>query len=510
METDLTPQELPPQAMEVVNALAVADVPGTAKDTEVVDRADAERASKYARKKERMLCYQCGEKGHFIAECVAQLCESCGKPAHASGECPFLREHIPALTVYGVYCAELMFFESAAAREIPVDTQSLTTGLVKVTQGDVSQAQIVQRLQELAPGDFQWDLVSVEDRVFRVEFPSVEDLQRLLSFGMCKVPGTNGILEFQEWKKVEPKGKPLTQVWMRFSGAPSEALADVRVVSSLGIMVGKTEKVDMAFTRAQGVARLRVSILDIEYVPDVVNWTYRGEVFPLDIEFEDAELFAEVAAGTDVDMHEGGDDAGASKEPTDGAAQEPNGSGPVAQEPENGAGMEQSPTSSLPHNALRFGSFQPTSAPPRLWSDRVDSDDAFEHSLPVLDFGQSLQRSDGFSDPVVRAVETQGSPVITGSLVSSRKGGASGQVATSPFHPTVSPLSTQMVPVSGGGGTPLGKVALEESHAGALLVVGSPEALGRRQGQVAPDPPVSTAVQPAVHSAARARAGGTD
>ena len=108
METEQVPHELPPHAMEVVNALADVEVPGTAKDTEVADRADVERASKYARKKERMLCYRCGEKGHFIAECVAQLCESCGKPAHASGECPFLREQVPALTVYGVYCAELM------------------------------------------------------------------------------------------------------------------------------------------------------------------------------------------------------------------------------------------------------------------------------------------------------------------------------------------------------------------------------------------------------------------
>ena len=121
MDTDHVAQELPSQAMEVVNALAVVDVPGTAKDTEAADRAEVERASKYARKKERMLCYRCGEKGHFIAECVAQLCDSCGKPAHASGECPFLREQTPALTVYGVYCAELMFFESTAAREIPVD-----------------------------------------------------------------------------------------------------------------------------------------------------------------------------------------------------------------------------------------------------------------------------------------------------------------------------------------------------------------------------------------------------
>jgi len=106
--------------------------------------------------------------------------------------------------------------------------------------------------------------------MFRVEFPSVVDLQRLLSFGMCKVPGTDCILEFHEWKHVEPQGKPLTQAWLQFSGAPSKPLPDARVVASMGILVGKPERVDMAFTRAHGIARVLVSILNVEYVPEVV------------------------------------------------------------------------------------------------------------------------------------------------------------------------------------------------------------------------------------------------
>ena len=54
-----------------------------------------------------------------------------------------------------------------------------------------------------------------------------------------------------------------------------------------------------------------MSILDIEFVPDVVKWTYRGQIYNLVIEFEDEDLFAEAANGTDVDMHKGDDSSGA-------------------------------------------------------------------------------------------------------------------------------------------------------------------------------------------------------
>ena len=116
------------------------------------------------------------------------------------------------------------------------------------------------------------ELSRLEDNSFDVDFPTSEDLERMLSFGLCRVPGTECILEFHEWKRVESQGKPLTQVWLRFSAAPSKPLHDARVAASFGMLVGKTEKVDMAFTRANGVARLPVSILDIEFV------TSRGQV----------------------------------------------------------------------------------------------------------------------------------------------------------------------------------------------------------------------------------------
>ena len=87
-----------------------------------------------------------------------------------------------------------------------------------MTKGDMSEAQVLKRLNELAPSNYQWELIRLVAIVYKVEYLSAEDLQRLLSFGMCSVPGTECMLEFDEWKKVELKGKPLTQVWLCFLG----------------------------------------------------------------------------------------------------------------------------------------------------------------------------------------------------------------------------------------------------------------------------------------------------
>ena len=110
---------------------------------EMTDRAESDRASKWVRKKEKMICYRCGDKGHFIAECVALLCDTCGKPAHDSGDCPMLRDQAPSLMMYGVYCVELTFFESPNEREVTDETMSIITGIVKVTRGKVFETQIV-------------------------------------------------------------------------------------------------------------------------------------------------------------------------------------------------------------------------------------------------------------------------------------------------------------------------------------------------------------------------------
>lgn len=83
-------------------------------------------------------------------------------------------------------------------------------------------------------------------------------------------------------------GIPLHRVWLRLEGAPSHPLNDFLTIWSLVQLIDKTEQVDMSFTRAHGIARLKVGVLEIEFVPTYMPWTYNCMTYDLKVTIEGA------------------------------------------------------------------------------------------------------------------------------------------------------------------------------------------------------------------------------
>lgn len=230
----------------------------------------------------------------------------------------------------------------------------------------MSKEHIVMRLRELVSVNFQWAPMPLDDQSYKVDFPSREDLARLLQFGMSKVPNSSCVLEFEAWSNKEPEGVPLAQLWVRCLGAPSAALDDFLVTCSLGSLVGKTEKVDMPFTRAHGVARLLISVVGIEHIPDVDRWSYAEKSYDLEILIEENAHFQELGEHMDMDSEDrhrvdGSQDN--KKDLPDDHEKEPKRS---QKSPSVLHGKQPSASTPAPVDGLNFGSFGSLSAPSRL------------------------------------------------------------------------------------------------------------------------------------------------
>ncbi|KAE8767300.1 hypothetical protein D1007_61376 [Hordeum vulgare] len=152
------------------------------------EEREVARANKAARKKEKLTCYRCGVSGHFVVDCTTILCDICLKPGHTDATCPLLLVPKPIMNIHRVCHSKLMFFETPGSSSVlnPPRLESSRTGMVKVTNGELTAEQVSQQMKRLVSETYSWDPIRVYENSYQVEFPRREDLQRLLTFGVSK------------------------------------------------------------------------------------------------------------------------------------------------------------------------------------------------------------------------------------------------------------------------------------------------------------------------------------
>ncbi|KAE8812057.1 hypothetical protein D1007_10870 [Hordeum vulgare] len=124
----------------------------------------------------------------------------------------------------------------------------------------------------------------------------------------------------------------------------------------------------MPFTRKRRIARLLVTVLDVEYIPDFTPWSYDGVHYDLDVEVEETQPHAHDG---DVHMADGDDrdgDHGDANldEHSEKVKDDINPSSSTASDKPLNDGV--APTTT-PMNTLRFGSFEVIPTLSRLWGD---------------------------------------------------------------------------------------------------------------------------------------------
>ena len=201
-------------------------------------------------------------------------------------------------------------------------------------------------------------------------------------------------------------------------------------------------------------------------------------------------------------MHEGDGGAGVQEPPAEDSGRQLS-MGPGSETVTTGDGAAQ--PSSVPSATLRFGSFEPSSAPSRLWSDRVESEEAFELDLPALGLQDALDTSIGDigvtslsvwgEEEVSRQVATpsSGQRVVLPQEMPCVQGGAIGQAVSGSFCAEdrdagqVAPVSSSSL---GGGPGQEDSDASSPVVSSSRMVPVSPSGVGSGQAASEPSPMV--------------------
>ena len=326
---------VPVPAVAVASTSAVAPTPPVAGSQQVASQAAVaaivpvpsrvsadqlgaavEAAVPKKKKGEKTKCFRCESTEHLLADCSVILCEFCEEPDHGDADCPLLAAPKPQLQMFGFAHEELVIFQLPLSDSYRPKVEDDRLASLAVSGGAMSVDQVVAQMQRLVPKDkFHWEVRVAGDNLFKVQFPSKLELDRLKIFGTCRVPNSTLEMTFDSWSQwVEPLDA-LPEIWVRVSGIPPKHLGDFLAMWSVGYLLGKTLKVDMKYTRKHGVLRILVGCLNHTKIPPTFPMLIKGALYTLSFHVDGEEglvpedvLMADLPNDKDDDDEDLGDD----------------------------------------------------------------------------------------------------------------------------------------------------------------------------------------------------------
>lgn len=224
-------------------------------------------------------CYRCLTKGHTMDGCKIELyCDICDGHAHNTDRCPRYRAAKLFATPCG-YAVDGLGFYYIPHTVTQKQKNESRTALVRVMEGTLTVDQMIAELTRLVSSKWQWKVQDNGNNTFRVMFPSMEELQHMIEWGIVHTK-YNATMKIEERVVGHEVKYVMPKVWVQFTGLPIE-LREFEVIWAVGSILGVTKEVDMKFTRKYDRCRLQVLVLDpnliLQYV-DVVIGDYLYEL----------------------------------------------------------------------------------------------------------------------------------------------------------------------------------------------------------------------------------------
>ncbi|KAM0898319.1 hypothetical protein ACQ4PT_022003 [Festuca glaucescens] len=232
--------------------------------------------------------------------------------------CHLLLAPKPTAIMYGLANEGLMFYECPTTGTFQPKVDNAKMAKVTVKGESMTISEIVEHLKRIVPVEnFQWEVQHYYNNVYKVEFPNKTEVQQAKNFQMYKVPDKDTDLLFDIWSSVEEPLYLLPEVWVQIAGVPLDVRTDFLALWGLGTLMGKTMKVDMAYTWKNKVARMFIGCADHTLIPDTMDVFIKKGFYKLDfvvelvVVFQDATMIeAQDGIDDDKDGNGGHDEEG--------------------------------------------------------------------------------------------------------------------------------------------------------------------------------------------------------
>jgi hypothetical protein len=141
-------------------------------------------------KEKDILCFRCNLNGHLATNCTATLCIYCDSTLHKDEECHLLSMPKPTGTMYGLCRESLLFMYVPKTPDVRMKISSGKVGRIGITGGVMNIQQVIKELSWLVPGDHQWEIYASGANMFKVNYTTKADYERVRKIKSIEVEET--------------------------------------------------------------------------------------------------------------------------------------------------------------------------------------------------------------------------------------------------------------------------------------------------------------------------------